>query len=159
MPTSFQSLAPFTLPFACGDPAILQFSASSSVWKFQTRRGVKPLSAADLLLEVVTGPYYWWTEPVWMDKLGARSGDVSVVQTDNWLNLIKRNFPQSSITGPNNSNVLTVTVFGNLYEEKNTADISGEAPVLPPVLLTICHISAWKTASVTSKKLPASIWL
>ena len=32
--------------------------------------------------------------------------------------LIKRNLPQSNVTGPNKSYVVTVTVFGNLYEEK-----------------------------------------
>ena len=68
-------------------------------------------------------------------------------------NKIKRNVPQRNVTWPNKSNVMTVTVFGNLYEEKDTTDIRGEASVLPPVLLTLCHISARKTASVTSKKL------
>ena len=41
------------------------------------------------------------------------------------------------MTGPNKSNVVTVTVFGNLYEEKNTSDIRGEASVLLSVLLTV----------------------
>ena len=41
-----------------------------------------------------------------------------IVQSDNWLNLIKRNFPQSNVARPNKSKVVTVTVFGNFYEEK-----------------------------------------
>ena len=32
---------------------------------------------------------------------------------------------------------MTVTAFDNVYEEKNTADIGGEASVLPPVLPTL----------------------
>ena len=115
-------------------------------------RGVKFLSGADPPLEVVSGPYYWQIEPVWMDKPAAQSRGVSVVQTDNWLNLIKTHVPESNVTWPNNSNVVSVTVFGNLYE-KNTTDISGEASVLQPVLPTIHHISAWKTVPVTGKKL------
>ena len=51
------------------------------------------------------------------------------------------------------SNVVTVTVIGNLYEEKNTAVLGGAASVLPPVLPTLHLISAQKTASVTSKNL------
>ena len=43
---------------------------------------------------------------------------VSIVQSDNCtgpsLNLIQRHVPQSSVTGPNDSNVVTGTVFGNL---------------------------------------------
>ena len=51
------------------------------------------------------------------------------------------------MTGPNKcssnvvSNVVTVTVFGNFYEEKNVADICGEASVLPPALTTLHHIA------------------
>ena len=37
-------------------------------------------------------------------------------------------------TWTNKSNIVTVTVFGNLYEEKNTADMSGEAPALLSIL-------------------------
>ena len=33
---------------------------------------------ADPPLGVVSGPHYWWTTPVWMDKPEARSGGVSV---------------------------------------------------------------------------------
>ena len=55
-----------------------QFSTPSSVWKLQLRRGVKFRSAADPPLEVVSGPHYWWTAPVWTDKPEARSGGVSV---------------------------------------------------------------------------------
>ena len=51
-----------------------------------------------------------------------------VVQSDDRtgpsLNLINRNVPQSNVTEPNKSNVVTVTVFGNLYEEKDTTDIA-----------------------------------
>ena len=55
---------------------------------------------------------------------------------------MKRDDPQSNVTGPNNTNVVTVTIFGNLYEEKNTAVICGEAPVTLHVLPTLRHISA-----------------
>ena len=66
-----------------------------------------------------------------------------IVQSDNWLNLIKRNFPQSNVARPNKSKV-TVTVFGNFYEEKNT--------VSPPTSPTNSHISTQENASVTGKK-------
>ena len=140
---------------------VCQFSASSSVWKFQMRPGVIFRSSADPPLEVVSGLYYWWTEPVWMDKSAVQNVDVSVWQSDNCtgpsLNLIKRNFPQSNVTCPNNSNVVTVFNFVSLYEEKNTTAVGGEASillsVLPIVLPTHRHISARKTASVIGKKL------
>ena len=48
---------------------------------------------------------------------------------------------------------MTVTVVGNLYEEKNTSAVGGAESVLPPVLPTLRHISARKTASVTIKNL------
>ena len=63
--------------------------------------------------------------------------------------LIQRNFPQSNLTWPNKSNV--VTVFDSFYEGKNTTAVRGEASVLPPVLPTLCHTSARKIASVTGK--------
>ena len=69
---------------------------------------------------LISGPFYWRTEPVWTGKPAVQSAGMLIVQSDNdtgpSLNLIKRNFPQSSITWPNNSNVVTVTVFGSLYE-------------------------------------------
>ena len=40
------------------------------------------------------------------------------------LNELKRNVRQSNVTGPNNSNVVTGSVFGNLYEEKITVMVS-----------------------------------
>ena len=43
------------------------------------------------------------------------------------------------------SNLVTDAV-GNLYEEKNTAVVGRAASVLPPVLPTLHHISAKKTA-------------
>ena len=73
-----------------------QFPASISVWILQRWRGVIICSGTDTPLEVV--------------------------QSDNCtgpsLNLIKRNFPQSNVTWPNKGNVVTVTVFDNLYEKK-----------------------------------------
>ena len=39
---------------------------------------------------------------------------------------------------------MTVTVFGNLYEEKNTTALHGEASVLLSVLPTLRHISVRK---------------
>ena len=96
-----------------------------------------------------------------MEEPAARIEGVSIVQSDNYtgpsLNLSKRNVPQSSIEEPNKSNAVTVTVFGNSCEAKHTAAVHGEAsvlpPVLPPVLPSPRHISARKTAPVTSKKL------
>ena len=44
------------------------------------------------------------------------------------LNLINRNVPQSNVTEPNKSNVVTVPVFGNLYEEKDTTHIVEKCP-------------------------------
>ena len=40
---------------------------------------------ADPPLEVGSGPYYWWTEPVWMDKLASRIEGVSIVPSDNFV--------------------------------------------------------------------------
>ena len=48
-------------------------------------------------------------------------------------------FQQSNVTWPNKSYIVTVTVFGNLCEEKSTAVIRGEVSVLPPVRATPCH--------------------
>ena len=75
----------------CMRGILRQFSTSSSVWKFQIRRWVNPP------LEVVSGPYYQRTEPMWMDKPAAWSEGVSIAQSDNYtdpsLNLIKQKFP------------------------------------------------------------------
>ena len=60
--------------------------------------------------------------------------DQTLNYTGSSLNLIQRNVPQSNVTGPNKSNVVTVTFLINLYEEKNSADIRGEGSVLLPVL-------------------------
>ena len=76
----------------------------------------------------------------------ARIEGVSVWQSDNYTgpspNKIERNVPQSNTAWPNNSTVVTVTVFGNLYEGKNTAAVHGEVSVLLPVLPTLRHIPA-----------------
>ena len=74
-------VAPFTLLLHA--EILRQFSASSSVRKFQIQRGVKFHSGAKPPLEVVSGPYYWQTEPVWTDKLAMWSGGVSIVQSVN----------------------------------------------------------------------------
>ena len=42
------------------------------------------------------------------------------------LKKIQGNVPQSNVTGPNNSNVVSVHVSGNLYEEKKVAVKCGE---------------------------------
>ena len=101
------------------------------------------------------GPKYWRTEPVWTYKPAAQSGGVTIGPSVNYtgpsLKLIQINVFQSTVTWPNKRNVVTVTVFGNLNEEKNTADIREEASVLLPVIPTLHHISARKTASVTGK--------
>ena len=113
---------------------------------------VKFLCGADPPLELVSEPQHLRTEPVWGGKLAARIEGVFIEQSNNYtgpsLNKIKRNVPQSNTTGPNNRNVVTVTVFGNLYKEKNTAAVA----VLLPVLPTPRHISAQKQ-HVTCKKL------
>ena len=110
------------------------------MWISQRRQGVKFPSGADAPLEVVSGLYYWRTEPVWPDMPASCIRGVSIGWSVNYmgpsLNLIQRNVPQSNVTWPNKSNVVTVTVFGNVYEEKYTADIRGVASVLPPVLPT-----------------------
>ena len=107
-------LAPFTLVFAC------QFPASFSVWISWRWRGVKFRSNADPPLEGVSGPYYWSTEPVWMDKPASRIEGVSIGWSVNCtgpsLNLIQRNVPQSNVTCPNKINV--VIVFGNILGKK-----------------------------------------
>ena len=58
----------------------------------------------------------------------------------------------SNITWIYNTSVVTVRVFGNLNNEKNTVAIHGKASV-QSVWPTLHHISAWKTAAVPSKKL------
>ena len=148
---------PFTSPIHTAG-ILRQFSASSSVWNFEVWRGVKFHSGADLPLEVVPGLYYWWIEPVWMDKLAAQSGGVSIIQIDNYtgplFNLIQRNVPQSKVTWPNNNNVVNVTVFGNyIYLYAVRIEASVLLSVLLPVLPSLLHISDRKTVSVTSKKL------
>ena len=102
------------------------------------RQGEAFCCAYDVPPEVVSVAQHWCTSPVWMEKPAARSGS------------IKRNVPQSNVTGPNNINVVTGNVFGN--SGKNTALIRGEVSVTLSVLLTLAHISAPKTASVPSKK-------
>ena len=89
-----------------------------------------------------------------MDKRGERG---RVDRTIWYLHrsFAQLNFPQSNVTEPNNSNVVAVTVSGNLYEEKNTTDIRREASVLP----TLRHISAWKSASVTGKTLTYRVFM
>ena len=112
--------------------------------------GVKFRSGADTPLEVVLEAQHWWTEPVWMDKPLAQSRGVSAWQCSQWtVNKIQRNVPQSNVICPNQTSV-TVTVFGNLYEQTNTTVIRGDTS---PVLPTPRHISAWKAASVLGKKL------
>ena len=98
-----------------------RFPASISVWISWRRRGVKFCSSADPLLEVVWEAHYRWTEPVWTDQLASRIKGVSIVQSDN-------------DTGPSidESNVITVTVFGNLYEEKKSHSCTWWS-VRPPV--------------------------
>lgn len=44
---------------------------------------------------------------------------------------------QSNITGPNNSNMVAGSVFGNLYEVKNTESMPGNVSVIPSVLPTL----------------------
>ena len=67
--------SPFTLLFH-------QFSPPSSVLKFQMWRGVKFCSGADSPLDVVSGPHYWWTAPVWTDNPEVRSrGLTSLITT------------------------------------------------------------------------------
>ena len=57
-----------------------------------------------------------------MDKPASRiEGDSigrSINYTGSSLNLIQRNVQQSKVTCPNNSNVVTVTVCGNLHKER-----------------------------------------
>ena len=115
------TLAPFTLAFGCGFSTPNPTRASQ--WEsLGRRRGLKFRSSADPPLEVVPGPYYWRTEPVWMDKPASRiEGDSigwSINYTGSSLNLIQRNVQQSKVTCPNNSNVVTVTVCGNLHKER-----------------------------------------
>ena len=88
---------------------------------------------------------------------------VTVGQSDNCtgpsLTYIKINVPQSNITWPNKSNIVTVTVFGNLYEEENAADRCGEASVLPPVIPSLRHISIiHMTGGHWGNTTPSSSW-
>ena len=82
------------------------------------------------------------------------------------FNLIKRNVPQSTITEANDGKIVTVTVavFGNLYEEKNTAAVCGEASVLLSVLPEKQRLSPAKNAEtlthqvfVMKKKIPVTV--
>ena len=116
------------------------------MWISRRRWGVKCISGSDTPPEVVSGLCYWWAEPVWMDKLAAWSRGL---WSDTWLTAqvlhptwYREISHKVTLTWPNKSNVVIVTLFGNSYVEKNTADIRGEASVLSPVR---------KTASVNSK--------
>ena len=108
-------------------------------------------------LKVVSEVLYWQTEPVRMDKPVSHDKGVSIWQFDSCtgpsLNNIKINVWQNDVTWPNKSNIVIAPVLCNLYEEKNTADIYGEACVTLSVVQTLRHISSWKTAAVTGKKL------
>ena len=46
--------------------------------------------------------------------------------------------PQSNVTEPNNSNVVTGSVISNLYEERHTAVVSICPPVCHPVCPPVC---------------------
>ena len=70
------SLAPFILGSGCGFSTPIP--TSISVWISRRQQEVKFHSGADSPLEVVSGPYYWWTEPVWMDKPALRIEGVSI---------------------------------------------------------------------------------
>ena len=80
---------------------------------------------------------------------------VTVGQSDNCtgpsLTYIKINVPQSNITWPNKSNIVTVTVFGNLYEEKKYYSCTWRS-LCPPANSE----KPWKTASVTGKSFNSS---
>ena len=97
-----------------------QFHTPSSVAKFQMWREGIFRCASDAPLEVVSEVQHWGTEPVWREP-AAWSRGVSAwwcLQCRNYtgpsLSKIKRKEPQSNGTGPNSSNVVTGTVFGNL---------------------------------------------
>ena len=90
-----------------------------------SKAAVKFCSGTATPVEVVSLVQYWRTIPVWTKRLMSCIKGVSVWQSDNYTgpspNKIK--CPKCNVTGPNNSNVVTVTVFGNLYEGKNTTVI------------------------------------
>lgn len=115
----FLSVAPFTLTFEWGDPA--------SIFRFLVCVKVSDDRSS-------TGTQYWGSGPVWMVKAVVQSGVVSVWWCGNYicpsLNKIKRKVPQSNVTGPNISNVVTGSVFFNLYKEKNTAVILWKVSVI-----------------------------
>lgn len=68
---------------------------------------------------------------------------------------IKRNVPQSNFTEPNNSNVITGRVFGNLYEDRNAAVIRGEVSDMLSVLLCVLRkfVTFLPEKQLISKKL------
>ena len=132
------SLTPFTLTFECR--VLCQFSQPPTKVSYEARGEISRwLSCASRgsIRGAEQGRVSWCSQS---DTLTNRS-----------LNNLKRNDPQSNISGPNNSSVVTGSVFGSLYEEKNTTVIHGEVSVTPSVLLTLCHISAQKTVSVNGK--------
>ena len=75
--------------------------------------------------QVVKEAQHGQTVSVWMDKPAARRALVWIwwcSQSDNYtgpsLNKIKRNVPQSKVTGPNNSNMLTCSVWPFIWGTK-----------------------------------------
>ena len=115
------SLAPFTLPFKCRN-----HSLHCPLWKFQMQwGGTVQLRLWCASRSSIRGK----PASVWMDKLEVRIRGVLVwwrsqpgSWTDSLIITLKRHVPhpQSNGTGPNNSNVVAGSVFG---EEKNTAVI------------------------------------
>ena len=104
------TVAPFTLAFGC--------SFSTPIAHLHLSVNLSEAARTEISLRP-------WCE--WTDKPALCIEYVSVWQSDNYtgppLELIQRNVPQSKVTWPNQStNVVTVTVFGNLYQKKNTAD-------------------------------------
>ena len=93
-----ESVATFTLPFGCGDPAPISRSCLSV--------NLSAAARGEILLE-------------------GMSIRRSVNYTGPSLNLIQRNVPQNNVTGSNKSNIVTVTVFGNLYEENKDHRYTG----------------------------------
>ena len=100
------SVAPFTLPFACRHPvSILHILLC-----------VKASDAA--------------RDEISLRHWSASGGSVRAVLLANQTSVNGSQWRRARLH--DKSNVVTVTVFGNLYEEKNTTAVGGEASVLPP---------------------------
>ena len=135
------TVVPFTLAFGCSfSMAIPRLRLSVSLLKFR--------SCPDPPLEVVSGPYYWRTKPVWTYKPALRIGGVSIWRSVNYtgpsLNVIQRNVPQSNVIWPKKISLVTLSLtpymrkkIPRIYVEKRPSSHPSYRLLLCPKMMKI----------------------